>query len=71
MSDTKTKSLARQFAANLLECERRNDFGGLHAQARRDLSETIYTHTPRTGYRLPNGRVTTDFRKAVDAWGAV
>ena len=61
---------ALAFAANLAACERRDDFGGLHHQAARDLDDTILTHVPYTGYVTPAGRVTKDRKKAVSAWVA-
>ena len=67
LNATQTR-LAKAFAANLVECERRNDFGGLHAQAARDLRDTIHTYVPYTGYVTPAGRVTKDWVKAVRAW---
>lgn len=69
LNATETR-LAKAFAANLAECERRNDFGGLHAQAARDLTDTILTHVPYTGYVMPSGRVTKDRAKAFTAWVA-
>ena len=57
--------LATQFARNLAECERRDDFGGQHQQAARDLEETIYTHM---GYLTPASRIAKSRKTALTAW---
>jgi hypothetical protein len=65
-------ALAKQFADNVVECERRNDFGGLHAQAIRDFKEETFRWADFSGktvgvYVLPNGRKVRDVTKAIAA----
>lgn len=68
-----TNRLAKQFAANIVECERRDDFGGLHTQAVRDFTEAVFAWGAGGTklYRLPSGRKVKDFGRAVREWAAV
>jgi hypothetical protein len=66
---TTTNRLAKPFAANILECELRNDFGGLHGQAMRDFTEATFVWGPVSKlYTLPNGRKVKDIRRAIKEW---
>jgi hypothetical protein len=68
MNETE-KRLARQFAANIVELERRNDFGALLEQANQDFTEQVFVwHGTRKAYRLPDGTATPSHRAAVLAW---
>jgi hypothetical protein len=69
MKTTKA-SLATQFARNIVELERRGDFGGLHAQAMADFTAEVFVWGRAFGslYKLPNGRKVKDRSLAVAEW---
>jgi hypothetical protein len=69
MSD-KEKDLARQFARNIEDHERRNDYGGTYEQNKSSLKEVIFyrAFTGASLYLLPSGRKTRSFTRAISRW---
>lgn len=69
MSKT-TTTAAKTFAADILELERRGDYGGLHGQAVRNFTEETFSWGAGESkvYRLPNGRKVKDIRRAITEW---
>lgn len=71
---TATKPRAHYAAADVLELERRNDFGGRHGQAVQAFIDEAFFWLPvqpeTKAYRLPGGGHTLDITEAIRQWGA-
>jgi hypothetical protein len=67
------KELAKIFAKNIIELERRGDFGGLRDQAASDfeLQAAAFKWTGndyKRGFRMPSGRIAFSEGRAIYAW---